>query len=643
MLCEISAESDFVMERRPSGRCANRIDVAALTLRVAALSVPWMCGWFVVVWVCPVEAFTQRDEGYGRQEFDARTAGDDQQRGPIWRSELHLGHANSEGTAGTAAEVTALRWRRSDQFASGGEGGFSAIAADEVTGRIAIAGEDGVSIGSAESRKRGYEVPRSVSLRGVRDLAFAADGELYVATSNGFWVVPASDRSATIRHYEASPATGEQARRVSRIAIGAGFVAVATDDGAFVSLLRGASSQTATGFEQPKWVRVDSSFPIGRVDVVATHHDERGAYLWANSGASLWKARVTATGAVVDVVEVEVPGRPHGDQAPVDLVTDLPGGRLGLVYANTIFVGDRRGASEEHPWQIVRPVLPPGSTLQRIGHWKGGYWLATDRGLLLAGSLEGPWRRAGPPAGRAGISDVEMAFGHHFAAGPQGLFVGTTAPRTQSSVRGAVADAGQAVAKPLVGPDIREVHRAALREQGLEARVFKRAWRGVGRRAWLPVVGLRFDADRDRGRGSDIDEVLISGETHLLRDSDRDRNFDIGASLTMTWDFRDTAYEPEQIDISREARLVIGLRDDVLDEVNQIYFERLVVASELDALNARGPQSQAPPQPSEGLDQSRAHTIVMLSLRLLELEAGLDAWTGGWFSAQLPGYEIEAM
>ncbi|MFT5442594.1 MAG: hypothetical protein ACI8W3_001638 [Myxococcota bacterium] len=633
MVCEFSAESKFAMKRCPGGRGSKRSEGVALTLRVAALAVPWVCGWFVVMWVCSAEAFTQRDEGY------------DQQHATDSHSEFDVGHGRSDDTFRAAVNATALRWRRSDQFASGGEGGFSAIAAHEATGNLAIAGEEGVSIGSAENRKRGDGVPRSVSLRGVRDLAFAANGELYVATSNGLWIVPAHRRGATTEHYEASPAIGEQARRVNRVAIGAGFVAVATDDGAFVSPRRAASLQAATGFERPKWVRVDSSFPIGPVDVVATHRDEWGAYLWANSGSSLWKARVTAAGAVVDVVEVEVPGRPHGDQAPVDLVTDLPGGRLGLVYANTIFVGDRRGASEEHPWQIVRPVLPPGSTLKRIGHWEGGYWLATDRGLLLAGSLEGPWRRAGPPAGRARVSDVEVAFGRYFVAGAGGLFIGTSAPRTQGegAARSAFAAAGHAGPKALPGPDVREVHRAALKEQGLEARVFKRAWRGVGRRAWLPVIGLRFDADRDRGRGSDIDEVLISGENHLLHDSDRDRSFGIGASLTMTWDFRDAAYEPEQIDISREARLVIGLRDDVLDEVNQIYFERLVVAGKLDALNARGPRIEAPPRRSEDLDESRAQSIVTLSLRLLELEAGLDAWTGGWFSAQLPGYGVEAM
>jgi hypothetical protein len=91
----------------------------------------------------------------------------------------------------------------------------------------------------------------------------------------------------------------------------------------------------------------------------------------------------------------------------------------------------------------------------------------------------------------------------------------------------------------------------------------------------------------------------------------------------MTWDFRDLAYEPEQIDLSREARLVIGLRDDVLDEVNQVYFERLSVEAEL--ASSQGVE----PGPEVVDAQTRRFN---LELRIAQLDAALDAWTGGWWS-----------
>ncbi|MDH3685831.1 MAG: hypothetical protein OEP95_06365, partial [Myxococcales bacterium] len=58
--------------------------------------------------------------------------------------------------------------------------------------------------------------------------------------------------------------------------------------------------------------------------------------------------------------------------------------------------------------------------------------------------------------------------------------------------------------------------------------------------------------------------------------------------------------------------------DEVLDEVNQLYFERRRVLLEL---------AEAPGRSAE----SARHR-----LRADELAAGLDAWTGGWFGFRVP-------
>ena len=84
----------------------------------------------------------------------------------------------------------------------------------------------------------------------------------------------------------------------------------------------------------------------------------------------------------------------------------------------------------------------------------------------------------------------------------------------------------------------------------------------------------------------------------------------------LSWDLGDAVFNLDRIDVSREARLVIQLRDDVLDEVNQLYFERQRVLASLDA-----PPADTP--------------VALLRLRAAELASGLDAWTGGWFSEQL--------
>ena len=349
---------------------------------------------------------------------------------------------------------------------------------------------------------------------------------------------------------------------------------------------------------------------------IGIHEEDGRVEVWTVVGNAVWRARYGESHEPVDVFEEVVPERVHADM-PVDLVTGLPGGAIALVYPAAIHLRGRNTVTKKFEWRLYRPIVLPGAEIERLSFGVDRYWLATDRGLVSSQSVVGPWRRAGPPAGRAAVHAM-AAFGARFyVASAGGLLV---ADRTRG---------GRVTREPVFSPrvpPVSVVHRKALREQGLQARVIHDAWRGVRRRAWLPVLGLRLDADRDRGRGSDLDEVFVSGEYHELRDSDRNRSRDLGASITMTWDFRDTAYEPEQIDLSREARLVIGLRDDVLDEVNQIYFERLSVDAQLATPVRRG---------SVGDETQAQADRFSLELRRGQLDAALDAWTGGWWSQQL--------
>jgi hypothetical protein len=98
-------------------------------------------------------------------------------------------------------------------------------------------------------------------------------------------------------------------------------------------------------------------------------------------------------------------------------------------------------------------------------------------------------------------------------------------------------------------------------------------------------------------------------------DRDRDRGFD--ALVVLRWDLGDAVFHPEEVDVSREAREVIELRDEVLDEINQLYHERRRVLLEAERLPAGDPEA------------------ARLRLRAEELGAGLDAWTGGWWSLRL--------
>jgi hypothetical protein len=144
-------------------------------------------------------------------------------------------------------------------------------------------------------------------------------------------------------------------------------------------------------------------------------------------------------------------------------------------------------------------------------------------------------------------------------------------------------------------------------------------WDRLRQRAYWPEVGLRFDAEYDSGDQRDDDQAFLSGDTRRLFDHRRDKGKSYQATIELDWDLGGVVYPLETVDLSRELRQVVSLRDDVADEINQLYFERQSIRERL---------SESPPVTGsvEVGETARLHW------RAQELDAGLDAWTGGWIS-----------
>jgi ligand-binding sensor domain-containing protein len=431
----------------------------------------------------------------------------------------------------------------------------------------------------------------------VWDLAFLPGGAngaghaLLAATAAGLYRVAA----AGVRALRTAP--GAEARSVQRVAVARGAVAVASDAGAFLS-----SDPTS---DPAHWQRLSSRLPREPATAVALRERAGGLECFVVVGERLWRVALASTrqgwrdsGAAREPLPFARSG-----EAPVDVAFGLGGADVVVVLPEALAVRESDGAA----WRVLRPTLPPGARARRLHAAHGLLWLATDRGLLVADALAGPWRRATGPAGTADVHSVASdASAVYVAAGERVL--------AARPVGRAAAGAALALRTPEGDPPIEQVQRAVLAYLGLRRERVDALRRGVSRRGWLPLVSLRLARARDEDQGVDFDESFSSGELHRLVDRDQNQARDFEATLTFTWDLGDVAYHPEEIDVSREAREVIKLRDDVLDEVTQLYFERRRVLAELFA------RPDAPP--AERL---------RLRLRAAELAAGLDAWTGGWF------------
>ena len=166
---------------------------------------------------------------------------------------------------------------------------------------------------------------------------------------------------------------------------------------------------------------------------------------------------------------------------------------------------------------------------------------------------------------------------------------------------------------------MQDIFAAALDHLSLRPEAMRSLRTGLSARGLFPKLELRVE--RGRARTTDVadDESFVSGDIRRLHDQNGRSAHDVTALVQLSWELGDLAYSPESVDLSKEARAVTQLRDDVLDEITQLYFERRRVLLELAELGAA----------QEGPDAAR------LRLRADELAAGLDAWTGGWFGRRV--------
>jgi hypothetical protein len=293
----------------------------------------------------------------------------------------------------------------------------------------------------------------------------------------------------------------------------------------------------------------------------------------------------------------------------VDLSTTIPGAELAVLTRRGILL------YREGSWESFRPTFPPGATPVRFGYTTGRLWMATDRGLLEAASPAGPWHRAGPPVGNTPIAALAGGEALVFAAGARGLFTGHSRSQSQLQRAEPLAVPPSPGTPEAEEPSVRQVQVAAIRYLDLRPERIRALQRGVRRRGWLPRFELRGSYGGWDSWRTDHDETFTYSAPRLFRDREDGRNRDFEVSTALVWDLGDVAYHPESLDVSKEAREIIELRDDVLDEVTQLYFERRRTLLELGA--------------DPGLPAVEA---ARLRLRADELGSGLDAWTGGWWS-----------
>jgi hypothetical protein len=134
--------------------------------------------------------------------------------------------------------------------------------------------------------------------------------------------------------------------------------------------------------------------------------------------------------------------------------------------------------------------------------------------------------------------------------------------------------------------------------------------RQAARRAFLPKISTSVSRDTSDLWHWETGSSTRAGDDALVRGKEV-----IGWDITLSWDLTELIWNNDQTSIDVRSRLMVQLRDDILDEVNKLYFERLRLKLELDNL---------------AIEEKKK--MMEKELRIQELTASLDGLTGGYFS-----------
>lgn len=161
------------------------------------------------------------------------------------------------------------------------------------------------------------------------------------------------------------------------------------------------------------------------------------------------------------------------------------------------------------------------------------------------------------------------------------------------------------------GPDVITIQRMAIEYAEVSPDKIKSWRRGASWSAVLPRLTFAYGENY-----KDNLEIYKSATRTYIVDGPRDRRNDWKA--TMVWDLGDIIWNPSQTSIDVRSRLMVQMRNNILEDVTRLYFERKRLVKEA----------------SSSGEGDRAGLETRLS-RIEELTAYIDAYTGGGFSEML--------
>jgi hypothetical protein len=330
-----------------------------------------------------------------------------------------------------------------------------------------------------------------------------------------------------------------------------------------------------------------------------------------------WRQTASVIGAE-DEAEVEGPEVPEDPEAAEEngLLHRLSAVATDSLAPAEAYLGGSRGVARSADggltWEWLSSAGLPTPRVEGLllkAHSPLAVYAATGRGVGRYDPGGGRWDMLSAGWTASAVNELIATETHLWAATDQGLYRYALPPDPFAG--GEPPTPQELLANFVHEPTITQVRDAAIRYAEVHPDKIARWRRQAALKALLPSVDLGFD--RDRSDDLSIDEGSFPN-FQLIETRDRDASFD----ASVTWDLGELIWNDDQTSIDVRSKLMVQLRDDIVDQVTRTYFERrwLQVLLLTDAPDDR-------------------QKLLEKELRIQELTALLDGWTGGYFSKQM--------
>ena len=290
------------------------------------------------------------------------------------------------------------------------------------------------------------------------------------------------------------------------------------------------------------------------------------------------------------------------------LVPPQKNSRLYVVATKGVFLSDDCGES-------FAPVNHDGLDLDEVraaALAEGTLFLAGNRGVFCF--HDGAWKAVYQGAETSHFNDlVSDGARTLYAATDKGIF--TLAP--DPGPRHSAGPPGTSANVDLSWePTIQEVHRMAMDYAQVDPAKIKDWQRRVEKKAWLPSLSMGLGSDKNKTLSDSIYGTYSGGGQSYVGPRDKTFYDNFGWDVSLSWDLGDLIWNADQTSIDSRAKLLTELRQDILNEVTRLYFERRRLQGEITQDAGLGDENEK-------------------KMRLEELTALIDALTGGAFSREI--------